>query len=427
MIESNTAAQAAAVYVGHETNGVGQPRGSQIQISGSRVVGNLNVDANNQPTGGATIVVSESGRFNISRSFIQDNVGGAVLRADASDAAVPVSLDHCLVSGNTLQRGVVEALSGAPVEIRGSTIAGNALTGPVITASGNLRLEQAIVWQPGRQTALISGNRYIDDVVASEIGSLVVSPSVILRDPRFVDPQRADYSLQAASPAVDDSGVTSTTDLAGAAHDRDLALVADQYGVGDLGAYELQAIGNLVLNPGFLTDLRIWNVVRAGVSTWISAGANSTGSLKLEYDRSDTSMPPAGTLIGISQCVHIPGPGTYRLTGFAYGDGADNFERDHVSLHWTYRANSGGEACTGAISASGSVAFPSAAGFVAPTASAIIDIPAGQWTEYSTVEIAPAVVEGGFQVLATTTGHFDGIVLESVVVLPDGLFANGFE
>jgi hypothetical protein len=428
VIESNIAPQASAVYVGHDDNEVGSPRGGQLEIQGGRVVGNLSLDASNNPTGGAVVVVSEESRANITRSFLQDNTAGAVLRADIGWDEYPSTLDHCVVSGNVLQRGAIEALNGAPLEIRGSTIAGNLLSGnTVITASGGLRLEQSIVWQPGKQTAQISGTRVIDDVIASELVSLVNSPSVIYAEPRFIDPQRSDYRLRAASPAVDFSGVTDTADINGATHDRDMALVSNAFGIGDIGAYELQSIDNLVLNPGFIEDLRLWTAVWPGAASWSGSGANTAGSTHISYTRSDPGMPAAGTLVGLSQCIHIPGPGSYRLSGLAYGDGSSNFDRDRVSLRWTYRANTGGESCTGSITGEGIVAFPNATNFVAPTAAAIIDVPANQWTEYSTVDVSLAVVEGSINLLTTTSGHFDGIVLEPVEVLPDALFANGFE
>ncbi len=428
VIESNIAPQASAVYVGHDDNEVGIPRGSQFQMHSSRVVGNLSLDASNNPTGGAVIVVSEEGRAHITRSFLQDNTAGAVLRADNAWDAYPPSLDHCVVSGNVLQRGVIEALNGTPLEIRGSTIAGNTLSGnAVITASGGLRLEQSIVWQPGKQTALISGTRVIDDVIASELVSLVNSPSVLYAEPRFIDPQRDDYALRAASPAVDFSGVTDTADINGSMHDKDMTVVTNMFGAGDVGAYELQGIGNLVLNPGFSEDLRLWAAVWPGAASWSSTGASGTGSTHVSYTRGDPSMPAAGTLIGLSQCIHIPGPGSYRLSGLAHGDGSSNLDRDRVSLRWTYRANTGGETCTGSVTGEGIVTFPNAASFAAPTAAAIINVPTNQWTDYSTVEVSLAVVEGSLDLLTTTSGHFDAIVLERVDVMPDALFANGFE
>jgi predicted outer membrane repeat protein len=428
VLESNIAPQASAVYVGHDDDGLGLPRGSQFQMSGSRVSGNLSLDASNNPTGGAVIVVSESGRTTITRSLLQDNIAGAVVRADNADDVIPTTLNHCVVSGNVLQRGVVEALNGAPLEILGSTIAGNTLSGNiVITASGGLTLVHSIVWQPGKQSAQISGTRVVDDVIASELVSLVNSPSVIYADPRFIDPQRNDYRLRAASPAVDFSGGTDLVDINGSTHNKDMTLVTDAFGVADIGAYEVQSIGNLALNQGFVEDLRLWTTVWPGAASWSSSGANSTGSTHISYTRSDPDMPAAGTLIGLSQCIRIPGPGSYRLSGFAYGDGSSNLDRDRVSLRWTYRASTNGETCTGSITGEGTVTFPSAATFVAPTSAAIIDVPASQWTDYSAVEVSLAVVEGSLDLLTTTSGHFDGIVLEHVEVMPSALFANSFE
>jgi hypothetical protein len=420
ILDSNSAPQAAAVYVGYDTEGLGNARGSQFQMSGS-MTGNLAIDSNNNPTGGAIVVASESARANFSRSLIQGNVGGTILRADRSDSAVPISLNHSLISGNTLQRNVVEVFNSGPITIRGSTIAGNTISGTtVISSADRLTLEQSIVWQPGKQTAQLGGSSSLDDIIACELPSIGGgSTSIINADPRFIDPAHGDYHLQAASPAVDFAGVTNTTDLEGHVHNQDMTLVADRFGVGDIGAYELQSIGNLVLDPGFAVDLRLWNAVTPGVSTWNSSGAGSAGSVVISMDPG-----PVGDLIGLSQCVHIPGPGTYQLNGFAYGVGAHNFDRDRVRLGWKFLPNPGGEACIGSAPAQGVVSFPSTLTWSTSTTPGIIDIPPALWSRYSAVEVSLIVQEGGFAIGGTTTGNFDAISLQAFV---DQIFADSFE
>lgn len=428
VLDRNSAPQASAVYVGYDTDGLGLPRGSNFQFNGGQLLNHISADASNNPTGGATVVVAEEARAQLTRVRIQGNVGGAVLRGDQSDDVVPIAVSHSLISSNTVQRSVLEALNGAPIHIIGNTIAGNTIgANAVLLSGGAVSLRQSIVWQPGKQTLDGVGARTVDDVLASELPSLAGSMTVLNADPRFIDPARGDYHLQAASPAVDFSGVTAPADLEGNVHDDDMALVANRYGAGDIGAYELQAIGNLVLNPGFLEDLRLWPVVTPNVSSWTAPGASGgPGSVLVSYHRSDLNMPPAGVLVGLSQCVHIPGPGTYTLRGFAYGEGSQ-FERDQVSLRWTLRNSPGTEACSGSASAEGTVPFPPSASFVATANPASIQIPAGAWTPTTNVELRLAVVEGSVELLTTTAGHFDGIVLEASTALPDALFANGFE
>lgn len=424
ILDSNSAPQAAAVYVGHDSNFAGNARGSAFQMGGSSMLGNLAVDSNNNATGGAIVVVSESGRANFSRTLFKGNVGGAILRADQSDSSVPVSLNHSLITGNTLQRGVVEVLNSGPINILGSTIAGNTLSGTtVLSLAGNVTMTQSIVWQPGKQTAQLGGSSSLDDIIASELASIGGgNASIIYADPRFIDPAHADFHLQPASPAVDFAGVTNTTDLDGNTHNKDMLLVGNRYGVGDIGAYELQAIGNLVLDPGFNVDLRLWNVVTAGVSTWSSTGASSAGSVVI------SQLPaPSGELIGLSECVHIPGPGTYQLNGFAYGLGPSNVERDKVRLGWKFRSNPGGEACNGSVSAEGAVVFPNSSTWVASSAPGTIDIPPALWSRYSSVEVSLITQEGGFRIGDRVTGNFDGITLQAVEGVFDRIFADSFD
>ncbi len=423
VLDSNSAPQAAAVFVGHDTAALGNSRGSQFSMSGS-LVGNVAMDANNNPTGGAIVVATEKARANFSRTLIQGNVGGAILLADQSDSAVPLSLNHSLISGNTLQRDVVEISNSGPINIIGSTITGNTIAGTnVLSLAGSVTMTQSIVWQPGKQTAQLGGSSALDDIIASELASIGGGgESIIYADPRFIDPAHADYHLQAASPAVDFAGVINTTDLEGHIHNKDMILVADRYGVGDIGAYELQSIGNLVLDPGFSVDLRLWNVITGGVSTWTSGGYSSAGSVTISQNPA-----PTGELIGLSQCIHIPGPGAYQLNGFAYGDGPNNTERDRVRLGWKLRPNPGDEACSGTVPTEGAVSFPHGSTWAASSAPAIIDIPAALWSRYSSVEVSLIVQEAGFQVPASTAGYFDGITLQAIDVISDRIFADSFE
>ncbi len=422
ILDSNIAPQAAAVYVGHDDDGLGDPRGSYFRMSDGAIIGNQTLNSTNVQTGGGVIVVSELARAEVSRTIIQDNVAGTVLRADASDDAVTVSLNHSLVTNNTMVRGIVESLNGAPINVLGSTITNNTMSGNVVIAvDDKLQLKQSIVWQPGKQTAQISGPRDIDDVIASETASLINSASVIYANPRFIDPGHDDYHLQAASPAVDFAGVTNTTGVDGKKHDKDMALVGNRYGVGDIGAYELQSIGNLVLDPEFAVDLRLWNVVTAGVSNWVSSGALGAGSVTIAK-----TPVPGGDLIGLSQCVHIPGPGVYELKGFTHGDvAANNGVRDSARLDWKLRYNSGNESCGGTVNDFGVVAFPISPTFVAPYEVGTIVVADGSWSRFTTVEISLIVHEGDSNPNGTTSGSFDGIVLQAIPT--DRIFADDFD
>jgi len=419
-LESNSAPQAPAVYIGHAEPNIGNTRGSQFVMSGGRIDGNLSVDDLNHPTASGIIVVTEEGRANLSRVFVQNNIGGPVMQAGSPDDAVRPSLNNSLISGNTITGSVVSIETSGSIDLVGTTIAGNSISGgAVLSVANNITLQRSIVWQPGKQTLQAGGTKSVADVIASELGSLPASATIVSANPRFIDPGHADYHLQAASPGVDFSATAAGSDLDGLPRGIDLAFVPNLAGPADLGAFERQSVGNLVLNPGFAIDLRLWDVFTPNVSSWNSSGANSTGSILV----SQTPVA-SGDLIARTQCVHIPGPGVYSLTGFAYGQGNNDFFRDAVSLRWWFLADTGGEPCAGGISGQGSVTFPNSSTFAASSTPGFIYVSPQQWTPYSSVLVFLVVNERDLNINATTEGHFDGIVLAPA---PDLIFADGLE
>ncbi len=280
--------------------------------------------------------------------------------------------------------------------------------------------------QPGKSTLLRNGGTLVaGDVIANDTVSLGGGsvPTLLAVAPRFIDPAHGDYHLQAASPAVDFSSYnTITDDLDGESRGVELERVVNRFGKGDLGAYERQDVGNLVLNRGFIQDLRLWDVVTANTATWQAAGKDSAGAVLISK-----AMASGGQVTGLSQCVRIPGPGAWKLTGFGYGTGADAFNRDRVAITWKLRANTGGESCTGAITAQGELAFPNTATWAAQVEPEYIDVPQESWTRLTAIELSLVVREGSININATTSGYFDGIVLEPTTLLIDDLFEDGFE
>jgi hypothetical protein len=263
-------------------------------------------------------------------------------------------------------------------------------------------------------------------VLASEITSLGSSPSIVSAEPRFIDPAAGDYRLQAASPAIDFSGAAlgDGFDLDGTARGIDLPRVVNLNGAIDLGAYERGALGNLALNSDFRSDRRLWDAgIPGSTATWAAAGAANGGSVTLSM-----VAAPGGSFTGLRQCIRIPGPGRYRLTGMAYGSGADALTRDDVSLRWNLRHNTGGETCTGTVDAQGSVEFNNTASWSAPPAPGLIDVSAAQFSRFTNVEVLLQVREGSLNINATTAGFFDEIALVADDSAPgDAVFANGFE
>ena len=417
VLDTNVAPEGAAAYLAYDVGPLQVPNGSLFSMQGGSIINNLSSDANGQSTGGAVLVAADSCYLTIVGALISNNTGGTVVRNDRGF----VTIYDSLITGNAVQRGLIDVLGY--VSVLGSTIVGNTLAGnTVLVGAGDLAIKQSIVWQPGKQTAQAGSYRDVDDVIASDIASLPNSASIIYADPRFIDPSHEDYRLQAASPAVDFSGVVNTTGIDGVLHNKDMALVANRYGAGDLGAFELPSIGNLVRNPTFAADLRIWVPVTNGVSTWNATGAGNPGGVTI----SKTPVPAGGEVTGLTQCVHIPGPGTYILDASAHGGAAANdFKRDHPILRWKLRTNPGGEACSGTVNATGDVGFPKQISFARADRPGLIVVTPAAWTRFTSIEVSLVVEEGDTVPSGTTSASFDDISLR--VIDTDVIFADGFE
>ena len=311
--------------------------------------------------------------------------------------------------------------------IRGMTIAGNTIgAANVITKFADTTIDSAIIWQPGKTTLQSNGGPLVvQTVIASEVASLNAGPEAIVRDPRFVDPARGDFSLRAASPAVDAGiAIANEEDALGLPRNVDLPLVANSRGPRDLGAYERQLLLPLTLNADFDADANLWNEVVAGVSFWTTehnaAGAPGSGSIKI----TQTNVAFGQAIRGRRQCVHLPGPGIYTLNGSGRGTGSALVGGDSAQLQWEYRRN-GGEACTqGAANGSGFLTLSNSASWGRPANPAYINVTEADWTSNSsiTVYLVGTELSPSGNTLST---WFDRIVLD--VVGSDRLFAGGFD
>lgn len=426
VLAGNAAPTAAAVYADTDFGG-GFFSTSLLTLKRSRLVDHVSQTSANVPTDGPIVIMTERSVFSTENAILSGNNGGPLVLADSLTA---IKISDSLISGNTARGGLLRFLGQiaflGEFLVDGTTIVGNTITtGPVIRSDDDLPLGNSIIWQPGTMT-LQGASALVDDVLASEIASLGSNPSIISAEPRFIDPAAGDYRLQAASPAIDFSGAAlgDGFDLDGAPRGVDLARVADFNGPIDLGAYERSVLGDLALNPQFVADRRLWDAgIPGSTATWVATGAANGGSVTLSM-----VAAPAGTFTGLRQCIRIPGPGRYRLSGLAYGSGADAFTRDDVSLRWNLRNNTGGETCTGTIDAQGSVEFNNTASWSAPSSPGMIDVSPSLFSRFTNVEVLLQVREGSLNVNATSTGFFDEIALVADdTTAGDAVFANGFE
>jgi len=146
--------------------------------------------------------------------------------------------DGTTVEGNGI---TVEAGTTKLVQV---TLADNEDHDVKIYAQGTLRMENCIVARRatsgGRLFDSDGGLFTSDTVLWHETGraspNFTISPSDLWADPQFVDPENADYHLQATSPAVDRAATGLATF---SLYDLDLKerVAGDQ---ADLGAYEFQ-------------------------------------------------------------------------------------------------------------------------------------------------------------------------------------------
>jgi hypothetical protein len=391
------------------------------------IQGNRSEDAAGQATDGATITVQNDGVIDASQIEIAANTGAYVIHGFDDSYTY---LDSVLIAGNTATTYLIRIEDDENVLfVRDSTLAGNSIgSDRVISMNGDFELARSIIWQPGVTSLVHSGSMVVESTLASEAGSLGGAPGAVVAFPRFVDMDRGDYRLRAASPAIDyvqQSGL-NPWDVAGATRGMRLDIVPRAAGlVRDIGAYERQGVLPLALNGTFDADANLWPATSAGVAGWDgtqnAAGAAGSGSIKL----SQAGTPNLQRVYGLSQCIHLPGPGIYALNGWGRAAAGGVGNRDYVYLNWEYR-HAGGEQCDGgAPDASGDHFLSNSSAWQHPTNPKLIDVPAGEWTYTSSIRITQVVVEFGVTNPATTIGWFDGISLEPL--LNDSIFKDGFE
>lgn len=191
----------------------------------------------------------------------------------------------------------------------------------------------------------------------------------------------------------------------------DLPIVANRNGAFDLGAYERQTLVPLVLNGDFDIDANLWSPTGTGSTIW-TADANAAGG------PSSGSVFVSGTpftAAGISQCIHLPGPARYALTGW----GRNAVDTNSTSLRWSFRRN-GGENCKdGPPQRTGDLILSDVTKWGRP-APFPVDVGPAEWTDNSSITIE-LVVSG-----RDPRGWFDGITLDAAN-LDDRIFANGFD
>jgi predicted outer membrane repeat protein len=222
------------------------------------------VDDNGTITGDDSIFyVGSSSGLVADRFESRGNLAGYLARSVAG-----LKLGDCLIAGNVTQFTLI-ASSGV-TQINGCTLAGNdigAVGAPLLFTSGGsaaLTLANSILalntsaGNPATSLSSVGVTVQATDIIASEISSLNPAPgsNVNSLDPKFVDPANGNYHLKPESPAVDYHLTTNPDlfqpfrDLDGRARGVRLLKQVTNGSPNDIGAYELQSLGDLIFVDG---------------------------------------------------------------------------------------------------------------------------------------------------------------------------------
>jgi len=386
---------------------------------------------------GAIIRIASSSHLDARRIVIQSNEAGRLAYLTDSSGGVntftPVmNLYDALITGNTTTQELIRQAGDGGTGLQHVTLADNAVGAAyLIHGEGFLGLERTLVSQPGKTT--LDGQPGSDTTIANVITNDATLVGADVAAPRFVDPERGDYNLQAGSVAVD-YAPPSTFQLEDGAdlnsHTRNLDLpgIPNLAGVSDVGAFEREHFDPLVLNADFDQDLHLWDVI--GSAQWDATqnvtGTTGSGSLKATLGIDDVR------LVARAQCVHLPGPGTYLLNGWGRASHGTPF-RNQARLAWELRRNGGTFGCTdGPPDATGEFVLADDTAWHISADGAAIDVTGGIWgnntslTVYAVgingnpIDRGPTHAEGG-----GPDAWFDGITLE--LVAGDSIFTNGFD
>jgi hypothetical protein len=455
-VTDNEAADGGAAYLDHDSTGVGGAAtiGSGLYFN---YLGTLAppsppaalpcpVDApcgaisgNVASTGtGAIVKLDRQGFFTGRRLLLQDNSAARLIDA-AGDGSLDVYLYNSLITGNSVAQELLRQPdddSGILVLIH-ATVADNTIGAPhVIFANDELVVRNSLVSQPGKLTVAPGADTLTVEHLLTNNTTNLPAGSAVFAGPRFVDPARGDYRPKAGARAVDYAPVSTidfiSESLDGRTHNIDVPIagIAEPNRLADVGAFERQQLPPFVLNPDFDADLNLWDAT--GVSNWDgsqnASGAAGSGSLQSTVAEDDFIVTAR------SQCIHLPGPGTYYLNGYGRVTTGAPFDNT-VRLEWDLRHNGGVLGCTdGAPDLEGVHVLAQGPTWRRPPADAVIEVSEGDWTPNTSLTINLVLVNGNplksisdghVPSLGGPTGWFDGITLG--IDGDDTIFADGFE
>lgn len=438
-ISDNAAPRGAVAYADYSDVTGGSPVGSAVTFGSellapslpcgstwyARIFGNEAENANGEATDGALFHVTDHSYADFNCVLIEGNVAARVVDSDEF-----LALRDSLVTGNTVQQ---ELFRTEHLDMYDSTVAGNTVGAANLIDAGrsDTLIHRSILWQPGHVTLAGSGGTPdVFRVIASEVESLGDDADIaIVAEPRFVDPERGDYRLRAASPAIDFAPPVDGDDFDALGLARDQRLIAvprpDPSQARDIGAFERQALLPLVLNGDFAGDTNLW-LLPAG-HTGNYGASNAPGSPDGTGSAQVTTPEGAGRILGYLQCIHLPGPGVYALNASVLTSGEPGISNP-TSLLWELRPD-GGEGCIdGTITLGGEHTLGTDAtggDWVRPANPAYIPVPESLWNPNTSLTVIMAEYPNASN--DDYNAYFDAITLEWSADVSDVIFQDDFD
>lgn len=218
----------------------------------NRIEGNHAEDGTGQPTDGSTLLVQDASEVEADRVEFRANAGAHVLRQVGHAGDQYAYITNGLFADNALTQELVaqtDADDSSLLGLDSCTIAGNTIGAPyVFLATGNFKLFNSIVDQPGRATAdpAITDPARAAHVLSNDRSTLPDTAYIDEGEPTFVNAANGDYHLVSTSLGIDATPIdvyyypAPHADLDRRPRVVDLPNVPNNFGPMDLGAYEIQ-------------------------------------------------------------------------------------------------------------------------------------------------------------------------------------------
>jgi hypothetical protein len=209
-----------------------------VTISNTRVFGNGSADGGSVIDVGSTALAAEATSLRLANDLLVHNMGSVLARVDSRQPG------EIFVTSTTIADNAVDVVFN------------NINSDDPIHPPPTWLLNSIVREAPGTPGVTTLIDVEAQCVIAHQDSDLPTDPSVLVANPRFVDPDDGDYHLQSASPAIDFCTLTEDVpddDLDGNPRGVDAPQVPPFLpgAIFDLGAYEWSGPGDTIFADGF--------------------------------------------------------------------------------------------------------------------------------------------------------------------------------